>query len=332
MEGCGATLDQSCASLEFTATLIKTNDIIRIAGNSDVTYDMCTESDDVITFPHIPSKIEGTSKGSRPRVGCYAKQFKSQEDAFATLQLFGSKSQEKEVVLENLLLENVALEIQDIEIIVVDSVLTNTSLRSNLRNCGYLSVKISRSIFHKQHQCGDLMGCETLGDQRLVCRYVDLSVSQSQFYDTKLMVYSALGQVNVDQTKFAKILPYETGLGGLNVTFGLGQGSLRVTKSTFLNHAHVEPILSAMNIETSSLRVETWGTSANDTNATVIIQDTLFENNERAVSISRYFKYVEITRCHFTANHAMHAGAALRLALDYHLRVLIRDSVFQVSV
>ncbi len=86
-----------------------------------------------------------------------------------------------------------------------------------------------------------------------------------------------------------------------------------------------------MNIETSCLRVETWGTSANNTNATVIIQDTVFKNNERAVSISRYFKYVEITRCQFISNHAMHAGAALRLALDYHLRVLISHSVFQVS-
>ena len=241
-------MDQSCATLAFTAKQIQPDDIIRIEGNSNAMHDMCTGSEDVIAFPHIPSKIEGTVFDSPPRIGCYGNQIGLSHHSFAILKLYGNSGHDKKMILQNLVLENVALEIQDIEITVMDSILTNTSLRSNLRKCAHLSVEIVRSVFHKQHKCGDLMGCETLGDQRLVCRHVALSVSQSQFYDTKLMVYSALGEVNVDQTLFAKILPYETGLGGLNVTFAVGQGSLVVKKSTFQDHAHVEPILSAMNI------------------------------------------------------------------------------------
>ena len=230
------------------------------------------------------------------------------------------------------MIENTKLEVHDINLNITNSVMNNVSLSTLCRDsedcqCTEVKVNIENSNFTKRTLCGDLVGCEVLGDQKIACKHAVVTVRRSEFLDTKFMVFSVVyGEVTVDQANFSKIRPYETGLGGLNVTFEKGNGTLQVNRSTFRDQVHIEPILSAINLEESALRV----TGSNITiNATVIITDSIFVGNERAISISRPFKEVRISRCRFESNHAMHAAAALRLALDYAVRIHITDSTFQ---
>lgn len=239
------------------------------------------------------------------------------------------------MTLENIALENFVLKVYDLNISISNSDMRNVSLSTFCLNpkdcqCTQLQASIENSTFEKRRRCGDLVGCEVLGDQRIACRHALVTVKHSVFLDTRFMVFSVgYGEVRVDHSEFSKIQPYETGIGGLNVTFVNGTGILQVNESSFKGQVHMEPILSAINLEESALRVETWAGSVETTNATVIIEGSRFVGNERAVSISRPFKRVRISRCVFVSNHAMHAAAALRLALDYSVRVLVTDSSFR---
>ena len=328
--GCGTHLDRTCASLQYTAALINPEDVILIDGSTnDVTYQICSNSGDTIEFARLPSKIMGIN--GMPKIGCY-----SNDQPYAMIRFHGKSPRYEEihVHLHNLVLENVEVEINDISFNVTNSVMNNVSLSTLCVDrrcpCDDLKIHIENTTFAKRRKCGDLVGCEVLGDQRIACQHALVTVKRSVFLDTKFMVFTVgYGEVVVDQSEFSKVQQYETGLGGLNVTFVNGSGILRVKGSTFRGQVHIEPILSAINLEESALRVETWAGSINTTNATVIISDSTFDANERAVSISRPFKHIRITRCRFESNHAMHAAAALRLALDYGIRVVITDSIFQ---
>ena len=331
MQGCGIRPDIPCASLKYTAALINPLDVILLDGSiNGVTYQVCSRESDVIDFAQLPSRIEGIN--GTPRIGCHS----IDEEPYAMIRLHGQKSRHKEsarVDIRNVVLENVEVELNDLTLSISNTVMNNASLSTLCVDknfpCKDLKVHIENSTFEKRRKCGDLVGCEVLGDHRLACQHALVTVSRSTFLDSKFMVFTVgYGEVIVDQSEFSKVRSYETGIGGVNVTFVNGSGILKVKRSTFRGQVHIEPILSAINLEESALRVETWAGSINTTNATVKIFDSIFIGNERAVSISRPFRNVLISHCRFESNHAMHAAAALRLALDYGIRVVITHSIF----
>ncbi len=332
VETCGLHVDTPCASLRYTASLIHTGDIILLDGalhSNDVTYHECSHNGEVISFSRLPSKIQGI--GGKPRLGCYGG-----EKPYAMIALYGRKPEDHThlVRLENVVVENMVLKVYDINMSIANCRMNNVSLSTFCTSpkdcrCSKLELSIENTVFAKSRQCGDMVGCEVLGDQHIACQHVSVFIRRSIFLDSKVMVFTVdFGEVIVADSEFTKVQPYETGIGGVNVTFVEGSGILHVSNSTFRGQVHVEPILSAINLEESALRVETWAGSRNTTNASVTIHGSTFTGNERAVSISRPFKHVHISDSTFVSNHAMHAAAALRLALDYHIRVVITNSVF----
>ena len=154
-------------------------------------------------------------------------------------------------------------------------------------------------------------------DTSFFCQYLNVNITNTTAYDVNLNFVGNLScHVNVDNCTFGKLLAAETGMGGVNITVAQENGSVIVANSLFENFVHFDPIQSSINIEASVLRIESHR-SLYDTfiNSTIHISHSTFRDNERAVSISRHFRDIVISRSHFERNAVMHAAAAVRLAI-----------------
>ena len=228
------------------------------------------------------------------------------------------------VTISDVYLENAILSLSNINITIINSLFHNVSLTSG-HQCHQLNMLVRNSTFSKAVTCQDLSHCNA-GDHDVICSRINITLDQVRVYDSKFHIrasYSA--DIHLYNSTFTKILQNETGMGGVNVSMPARHGHLRVRGCVFSHLVHWEPILSAINIEAAALRVESLRPfiPQNATSDYVFLHDnsiniinTHFIHNERALSISRSFKSIEIHGCIFAHNQVMHAAAAVRLALQ----------------
>ena len=239
----------------------------------------------------------------------------------------------------NVFFYDITLLLQDVAVNISDSEFHNVMLRSN-EPCQNLRVILTNTTLGGKAVTSPLSGhsgrhVANDGDHAIVCNQSTVVINNVKLLDSKLhMKAQTWAEIDITNSTFTKILRSETGMGGVNVTLPLLHGHLRVTQCVFSNLVHWEPILSAINIEAGALRIEALRKVRRENeleikqNNTVLIQNTTFMHNERALSISRSFSLIQITGCVFSHNKVMHAAAALRLALDANDGALITDSHF----
>ena len=322
-EACGVHPEFPCRTIAYAAKRSINDHVIHVDGtNPNVVYDMCTTSDDVDDFISTPLSIKGN--GGIPRIGCY-----HMIDASARFFFHGTREMQ-DVSLTNIRLENALVQFKNVRFLIRNCIFKDVSVTTG-PNCDTINVMYENSTFIKSIGCRNAHMCERRGDHKLFCRASDVKLLASDFFDTKVNVQAThVSFVVANGCTFVKKLSVESGFGGLNVTLPMRNGSLYVTGCQFRDMVHVDPILSAINIEAAALRVESIGfTLYNETHVHVTVEDCLFSGNERAMSISRPFISVRISRCIFERNMAMHAAAAIRLAIHYDAKAVIRDCVFR---
>ena len=239
--------------------------------------------------------------------------------------LGGSDDTSNDVTVEisDVYLENAILSLSNINITITNSLFNNVSLIS-AADCHHLRMVVRNTTFSKAVTCKDVSNCSTHGDHDVVCDRVYITIEDVRVHDSKLQIKAEeIAEVNLSNSTFTKVLQSETGMGGVNVSVPAWHGHLTVHNCVFSYLVHWEPILSAINIEAAALRIEALrprgNFSAHDAPArdnSIVIRNTSFVHNERALSISRSFRSIEIQDCLFAHNKVMHAAAAVRLALD----------------
>lgn len=290
----------------------------------DVRYDACTTSGDLKGLLRVPASIRGY--GGDPVIGCYSR------EEFGKIFFHGSKNL-PQVEISEVILENMVIDFQDVDLTIYNSTFKDVSVKT-ASTCKNVSVHYESSTFKKTRGCKDAHLCDQMGDHLIVCEVAKVSIINTQVFDTKVNIQARYrSEVVCTDTIYAKHLNEESGCGGLNATLPLFNSStLFVTRCQFLGQVHNDAILSAINIEAAALRVESYGESNSTKHSVrVRIEDCTFIGNERAISISRPFTSVLITRCVFRGNVAMHAAAGIRLAMDYETRAVIRDSLFEAN-
>ena len=322
---CGRLPTTPCLTLLYVSKYVTSGHVINIdGGRPDIVYKGCSTSDDddLRGLLRVPVSICGY--GGYPVIGCHS----GSESDYGHLFFHGSKVL-LDVVLSEVILENMIIDFKDVNLVMRNVTFRDVSVRTS-STCSIVHVTYESSTFMKTRGCRDAHMCDRVGDHMIFCEEANAYLYNSSFLDTKVNVQATnSAEVVSKDCVFSKKLNEESGCGGLNTTLPMKNGSLYVSGCHFSGQVHNDPILSAINIEAASLRVESIGNALyNETFVYVNIEDCVFIGNERAVSISRPFTSVQIKRCYFRENSAMHAAAAIRLAMAYEATAVIRDCIF----
>ena len=290
-------------------------------------YTTCSsQPKDIYTFHPVDGLQSVTIKGynGKPIIGCHS----YSDDN--TLVYFNHVNHTKfQLVFENIHVQNAMVHFNNTEVRIIHSIFVNSSLRA-LNDCKAMSLYLHRSKFVRERLCMDEEDCYRIVDSYIFCQNLDVDISNCLFQDAYMLLTAMYHfHINVESSIFTKELKAETGTCGINITLPYDDGRLLVQNCTFSNIVHYDPIYSGINIEAGALRVESWGPpEMSPINAVIEIVNCSFRHNERALSISHNFASINITDTVFQHNVAIHAAAAIRLAVSYTAPAYITNCSF----
>ncbi|ELU02078.1 hypothetical protein CAPTEDRAFT_217445, partial [Capitella teleta] len=310
--GCGTKVSAACASIGYVLQKAPPTSRIMVDGsNTTYTYNVCGFKKPIIWTKSVT--IVGIL--GVPRIGC------PWHHESNHLWKFYPDDPQRMISFENIRIQNGRMTVNG-RLGLTNATLYNTAIWTD-DGCEKFEFEISNVLVERGldwHGTEATMGPRSPVGSYIECEEIRGSMSSSLFEDV-IMEIDAIwyGDLTVTNSNFSKKLAQETGVGGLNITLPWTHGRLEIRNCIFENQVHFEPIYSAVNIESAALRVEsrtfTMGRNdVSDVNVTVI--DSIFRHNERAISISRTFKHVNIAWCKFHDNFVMHAAAAIRLAIS----------------
>ena len=241
---------------------------------------------------------------------------------------------DESTILENLAFQGGTILIIGGHVSIRNSTFTNVVLSS--QGCHSATITMSHLYFDRTAAWTAPYG--NLLDSSVSCDRLTAVVTHSRFYDLNLHFKGTrYNHVTITDSLFSKKLRIESDIGGVNVTLPYSYGYLFVSDCIFEKQVHFDPVHSSINIEASALRIEAKDYSGRrllqferpESNVTVLISNSVFRNNERAISVSRRYKDIRVHNCVFDTNVAMHAAAGLRLAMDYDIHMHVTDSHFR---
>ena len=322
VRGCGHAPHVACRSIKFGLERAKQNDIVLVDGSREYFYTACSQDG---TALFVTRNITIRGHNGVPTIGC--RTFVSSNNVIVVNTVPSLK-----ITMLNLEVHNASLLIANTETIITSCVFVNAALETSFSNCDSIFLYIDTSQFYRRTYCEFASDCYNLFHTRIHCKQIVTHLTRVQSYDEAFLI-DALdsSQIVVAEATFTKKLEQETGVNALNITLPSHYGRLTITNSSFYDLVHLDPIYSAINIEAAALRVESRYNRGNVAPLDVVvnISDSGFYRNERAVSITRRFRYVIIERCVFDSNRAMHAAAALRLAMTNDTVMLVTDTHFR---
>ena len=320
--GCGSTPDFPCSSVGHVLSLGERGQTFFIDGSStSYQYDLCGGREDIVTFSS--QSVRGYN--GIPQLGCNgASQYRG-------TVMFDGGMTSGEIFIADVSMKQLTLHVKDISLYIANANLYNVSIY-NGSGCDLLHLYISNSTFDHVQSCPfeDHDSCATIEHLKLACKSIAIHMDRTHFSDS---CFSVMGlnylYINVDDCQFTKADLQDTGtLGGIKVYMPSNNGTVIVRNSLFENQIHTNPIFSAINIEQSALRTSVFDRKGYRRNVTVIVQDSVFRKNERAISMTHEMTRVLIERCRFEDNTAMHSAAAMRLALSNNTQVIVRSCEF----
>ena len=208
---------------------------------------------------------------------------------------------------------------------------TNASIASS--NCDSLKMYITESIWYGKGRCDRNAQCSGPKMNTLFCQDVDLQVTKSQFYQTTLLVNSERNtKILVSEVLFSEINTPEDAqyMGGLHLTFSAHYADILIRNSTFRNQLHPNRIKSVTNLFDAAIWLKSVAVQKNDpsSNATAVVENVQFIDNERGISLIGPYRYLKIERSTFRHNVAMHAGSAILILIDMMSRLIIDNCTF----
>ena len=337
VHGCGSSLAAACSTIQFAVDQSLDGDTILIDGRwqafeTGQMHQHCTWT---ATPAAIFVKVSVTFRGleGTPFMGC--KTYSPENTVFSFIGERNQKGVLPLVTLEQLWIQNGAVRFTNVMLVVNNSVFVNATLRTQPEICETVGLEVANSQFQRQALCESDTDCNKIMDSAIHCENITALVYGTDFEDTNIVFYAIVwANVSITWSRFLKMLPVETGMGGLNVTLPQDQGRLYIGHCIFLKLGHVDPIYSAINIEAAALRISVAKVIKvpvvrMDGQTEVLVEHCEFRNNERAISITRSFDQVTIRGCRFVGNTGMHAAAGIRVAMGNTSQLHIQDSKFE---
>lgn len=326
-ETCG-TQTRPCRTIHYTLSLCNIDKLytIRVDGswNESYLYEECNTKHQIY---NQSIKIEGWR--GVPTIGC--DQFAADDNMFA----FDKST----LTFENVRLLNGKIIFNNSTVKFQQVDLHNTTLLTT-KFCQDLNFSMINSTMRKPklEGCEKTTSCVTLNGHVIYCKNLKLNIENSRIYDTKLEISGYISSIiKIESTRFEKILKYqETDLGGLTFHIPFCNSTITMRNSVFKSQKHRSPFKGATNMHNAALMFiknprgeesKFFDESCQEL-STPIIENCLFEDNERAIDISYPFHKVVISHSKFLTNQVWHVGAAMRIAPGSHSTIQVDNCDF----
>ena len=342
-DACGDQRDP-CRNMDYVIKMAAGGDEILVDGNNyegdqnaKNFYRLCAGDGDGegigggLGTAMVNKSLRIVGYNGKPRLGCGA------TTVNASIINFLCSSREDEGSGADIMLHNIAIEHGAItfsnscRVEILNSTFTNASLRTY--RCQSLQLYITESIWYGRARC-DVRGyCTETKMNQLQCADVDLSVTRTSFYQTSLLVESARSTIiKVLEVVFSAV---EDGLegqymGGLHLTFSAGAADILIKNSTFMKQLHPNRVKSVTNLFDAAIWLKSVALRKNDgrSNATAVVENVQFRQNERGITLIGPYKHLKISRSVFQDNVAMHAGSAVLVLIDLQSVLIINNCTF----
>ncbi len=185
--------------------------------------------------------------------------------------------------------------------------------------------------------------CSTSSFINILSQTLSLHYQNVKFLQHRqtLQTTSGNAMVVVQNCTFTNNVNKTSILGGMYITIPTLVSSLAQSNSTlvfqdttFENQINHNPVDSITNIFVSALTVRSKaiGRQNISSNVNVNIENCLFQNNERGLTLIGNFKSAHVSNCTFKENHAIHAGAGILVLMDVKANLKIEKSLFVNNV
>ena len=231
------------------------------------------------------------------------------------------------ISVKNMEFRNMEIYFAGINVNVTDCQFTNASMISD-SNAGFHTLFIKSCKWIGHYNCEPARNCEPTGKLHAVGKITSIQVYKTEMYHTLLeLTVNTESQITLSEVIFTNLPHLIPVHGGAKITFqNVYHCLLKITDCKFTNIYHWNPIYSVMNIFESSLLLRFRNERGQfyfpeHNNVSVIISNTLFENNERALTLQGNLENVRVQNSIFRSNIAMHAGAAILLLTNRTVHV-----------
>ena len=297
-----------CQSLQHGAGKAPACSTVKLDGNGGTAtlYPLCSESQ-----PAAIKQLYLMGYNGKPKVGCESPEKRS------NVSILNDDSQSPCAFQAcNLEISNCDMSFANCSVHIEKSTFTNASLRT-MKSCAKADVTILESTWYGSAECKDTESCltidrETHQNRIGECDDVNLHVSNSHFYQSGITVTGS-GKTNIQivNSHFTNHPDKVSFLGGLLLTFPCHEATVSITGSRFENQNHPTKIQSLLNLYEAAVRVRSLCGRGKLGNASVIIQNCQFVNNERGLTFIGHYQEAYVEHSEFRDNVAMHAGAAI---------------------
>lgn len=330
---CGGRHDP-CRNIDYVIKYSKDGDEIRVDGNGyDGTsnrknfYELCSHESSVLEVEGKALRFTGFN--GKPRIGC--------EPEAVNTSIFNFLCQPRNDGSAHVMLHNMAVDHGSIiftnscKVEIINTTFTNASLVTS--NCETMDIYITESTWYGKARCNRNADCIDTKMNHIDCRDVDVHITRSRFYQTSFLVHTArISKVEILGVTFSAIFAEEDAqyMGGLHLTFSAYWADILIKNSTFKNQLHPNRIKSVTNLFDASIWLKSVALSKNNpsSNVTAVIENVLFSDNERGITLIGPYKYLKIERSVFQNNIAMHAGSAVLVLIDLQSTLFINNCTF----
>ena len=336
--------DSPCVDLAAVLTRAHAHDVIHIDNNGEEGYvfDIC---DDTVPggFRYVDKPLFILGHNSKPRLKCVFKRTTEQQDNDIELRNETNSTYSNNTFIGYTVVRHRTgnhtcyFEINDVTI--MDTVMSFTNCTIVMNNvtflnasivswapCGFINVTIINSEWYGSQICTLDGVCRNNFLNNLTCYNTVLTMKANKFYQTNFIVdqpelTAGEVQIYVADTVFASLKTETQFLGGLHLTFWSNNSRILVTNCTFMLLINPTRVQSVINLYDAAIWAKATAPPGPRLNmpshpASVVIQDCIFYDNERGVTVVGIYSELVIQRCHFEKNMAMHAGAGILVLID----------------
>ena len=334
---CGSRITNACRSLTEVLNNANDGDIINIEGsvpdpddaNGTKLYSLCYDN-----FLRKPVSLVGYN--GKPRIGCH-----ESIDRGIIAIIRQSNFDDTTLTFQSLQLESGTIDITNCSLNIIDVTVIDIYIATILP-CTAIAVNIDRTtVFGRfrnesyQPSLGTVpLPMHFTDTWEFHCEITDLNITDSQFFQTKIDVISYNDMnIFVSGSLFSNVPETYDHMGGLKVKCNHTSMTVLIKDTVFEKQRETTRLSSLLNFYDSALFLNMRQyiyrpTDAPSTNASVIIENVQFLNNERGLFLGGFYNKIVIQNCTFTGNIAKHAGPGIYIVSKNFNEVLINDCTF----
>ena len=214
---------------------------------------------------------------------------------------------------------------------IVNVHFVNSSIIAEENTCIWINLTIKNSTWYGKSQVSNYSFVSTK-QTSIVSNFTRLRIQGSRFYQSVFRVRSLREtDILVTRCNFTNLPDQVILLGGLHLSFLNYKANVTVQNCRFWDLMHPNRIESVINLFESAIwmKVETVKRYDPNSNATVLIKDILFEDNERGLTAIGPYKQLLIQNSIFRRNIAMHAGAGVLVLIDMRSTMILENCTFE---